>query len=336
MNEGIARRPARRWPLFVGLAILALTVFVIPVAAKSDGQSDLAGARNATASFHDLNAAKAAGYTVRVADVNGITCIDNPGERAPWASTTSTRAWSPSCSIETAAASVDASTPELLVFAPGTNGHERLVALEYLTIKGPWDAQHAAKPSLFGQTFNETARRQPVRPAAVLQPARLDLGPEPDRHVLAVEPAGDLPLAFDPNRTRTRGSSRPPRSSRAIGRTPRAGGYHRVMTDTIEDPRVIDAEAPQYNATLVRREDEIRFAGLLLGPLRRRADAIRGRPVHDHRRDGRRSDRPASVFGRVGAGGGRLGRLRVLRPPGPGRHVHAAAVAPAGRTRACG
>ena len=27
------------------------------------------------------------------------------------------------------------------------------------------------------------------------------------------------------------------------------------MTDTIEDPRVIDAEAPQYNATLVRRED---------------------------------------------------------------------------------
>ena len=73
MNEGIARRPSRRWPLFVGLAILGLTVFVIPVAAKSDGQSDVAGARNATASFHDLDAAKAAGHTVRVADVNGIT-----------------------------------------------------------------------------------------------------------------------------------------------------------------------------------------------------------------------------------------------------------------------
>ena len=28
------------------------------------------------------------------------------------------------------------------------------------------------------------------------------------------------------------------------------------MTDTIDDPRVIDAEAPQYNARLVRREDE--------------------------------------------------------------------------------
>ena len=66
MNEGIARRPARRWPLLIGLAILALTVFVIPVAAKSDGQSDLAGARNATARFHKLDHANAAGYSVRM------------------------------------------------------------------------------------------------------------------------------------------------------------------------------------------------------------------------------------------------------------------------------
>ena len=155
MNEGIARRPSRRWPLFVGLAILALTVFVIPVAAKSDGQSDLAGARNATASFHDLDAAKAAGHTVRVADVNGITCIDNPGTGAMGVHYLDP-GLVPELFDPNAAASVDASTPELLVYAPGTNGHERLVALEYLTIKGPWDAQHSAKPSLFGQTFNET------------------------------------------------------------------------------------------------------------------------------------------------------------------------------------
>ena len=155
MNEGIARRPARRWPLFVGLAILALTVFVIPVAAKSDGQSDVAGARNATASFHNLNAANAAGYAVKVADVNGITCIDNPGTGAMGVHYLDP-GLVPELFKDTDPASVDASTPELLVFAPGTNGHERLVALEYLTIKGPWDAQHSAKPSLFGQTFNET------------------------------------------------------------------------------------------------------------------------------------------------------------------------------------
>ena len=56
-----------------------------------------------------------------------------------------------------ATAAVDASTPELLVFAPGPNGQERLVALEYLTIKASWDAQHnGVAPTLFGQPFNET------------------------------------------------------------------------------------------------------------------------------------------------------------------------------------
>ena len=78
-----------------------------------------------------------------------------PG-RAPWASTIWTPGLVPELGDPTAAASVDASTPELLVFAPGTNGRERLVALEYLTIKASWDAQHAGPPSLFGQTFNET------------------------------------------------------------------------------------------------------------------------------------------------------------------------------------
>src|SRR4026209_440908 len=84
----------------------------------------------------------------------------------------------------------------------------------------------------------------------------MDLGTEPDRHVLPLEPAGHLPLGFQPNRTQTRGPSRPPRPSRVIGRAHRAGGYHRVMTDTIDDPRVIDPDAPQYNATLVRRGDQ--------------------------------------------------------------------------------
>ena len=156
MNEGIARRPARRWPLFVGLAILALTVFVIPVAAKSDGQSDVAGARNATASFHDLNTANAAGYTVRVADVNGITCIDNPGTGAMGVHYLDP-GLVPELFKDTDAAR--RSTPRrrsCWSLRQARTANERLVALEYLTIKGPWDAQHAAPPSLFGQPFNET------------------------------------------------------------------------------------------------------------------------------------------------------------------------------------
>jgi hypothetical protein len=156
MNDSVARRPARRWPLFMGLAILALTLFAIPVAAKSDGQSDVAAARMATASFHDLDTANAAGYTVRVADVNGITCIDNPGTGAMGVHYLNP-GLVPELFDPTAAATVDASTPELLVFAPGPNDTQRLVALEYLTIKATWDAQHSGPPSLFGQPFNETA-----------------------------------------------------------------------------------------------------------------------------------------------------------------------------------
>ena len=158
MNELIARRPARRWPLFVGLAIVGLTVFAIPVAARSDGQSDVASARNATASFHDLATANAAGYSVQVADNQNLTCIADPGGAGAMGIHYLNPSLVPELFDGTAAASVDAATPELLVYAPDLDGGvKRLVALEYLTIKGPWDAQHnGVPPSLFGQTFNET------------------------------------------------------------------------------------------------------------------------------------------------------------------------------------
>jgi hypothetical protein len=158
MNEPITRVPTRRWPLFVGLAILALTLFAIPVAARSDGQSDVAGARIATASFHDLAAANAAGYAVEVADNQGLTCIADPGGAGAMGIHYLNPSLVPELFDPAAAAAVDAATPELLVYAPDRDGGvKRLVALEYLTIKASWDAQHAAPPSLFGQPFNETA-----------------------------------------------------------------------------------------------------------------------------------------------------------------------------------
>lgn len=153
-----ANRLAPRWPLFVGLALLALTISVIPVAAAAGGQSDVAGARAATAAFHDLDAADAAGYVARVADLAGITCIESDD---PEAGGMGVHYLNPSLVPElfdaTAAAAIEASTPELLVYAPGPNGQLRLVALEYLTPKAAWDASHAAPPALFGQPFDETA-----------------------------------------------------------------------------------------------------------------------------------------------------------------------------------
>ena len=42
------------------------------------------------------------------------------------------------------------------------------------------------------------------------------------------------------------------------------------MTDHVEDTRVIAEDAPQYNATLVRRVDHTADLASLLGPVRRR------------------------------------------------------------------
>jgi hypothetical protein len=158
MQVSDARRQAPRWLVLAGLAILALTVSVIPATASSGGQSNLAGARQATAKFHDLDDANAAGYSVKVADKDGITCIASP--------TAADGAMGvhyldptlvPELFEPTAASEVDAATPELLVYGPGPNGQLRLVALEYLAIKASWDAQHSGPPTLFDQPFNETS-----------------------------------------------------------------------------------------------------------------------------------------------------------------------------------
>jgi hypothetical protein len=147
-------RLAPRWPLLVGLAILALTLSVIPAAAAPGGQSNVAGARQATARFHDLSAAQAAGYSALVADLAGITCIESADGGM------GLHYLNPALAGElfdpAALPAIDASTPELLVYAPGPGGQVRLVALEYLTLKASWDANHAAPPSLFGQTFDVT------------------------------------------------------------------------------------------------------------------------------------------------------------------------------------
>jgi len=155
MTESKARGRAPRWILFLGLTILALTFTVIPVAAKSDGQADVAGAREATAAFHDLSAAHDAGYVGLVADLAGITCIESASSGAMGIHYLNPTL-APELFDATAAATVDAATPELLVYAPGPNGELRLVALEYLALKASWDANNDGPPSLFGQTFSTT------------------------------------------------------------------------------------------------------------------------------------------------------------------------------------
>jgi hypothetical protein len=155
MPESNARRQAPRWLALAGLVILALTVTVIPATASSGGQSNVAGAREATARFHDLDAANAAGYSALVADLAGITCIASPTAGAMGVHYLNPNL-APELFDAAAVAEVDAATPELLVYAPGPDGQLRLVALEYLALKASWDAHHAGPPTLFDQPFNVT------------------------------------------------------------------------------------------------------------------------------------------------------------------------------------
>ncbi len=134
-----------RRALVVCLAVLP--VLVVAGYAAAGGRGPMDGAAPATARFHDLDAAVAAGYSVRVADINGVTCIAQPGAGAM-----GVHMLNPALLDTT----IDPDAPELLVYEPQNDGL-KLVALEYLVFKDAWDATHSAPPALFGQEFPVTA-----------------------------------------------------------------------------------------------------------------------------------------------------------------------------------
>ena len=129
-------------------AIAATVLLLVTVAAATAGNTGLSGARAATAQFHEIDAARAAGYTVEVADLNHVRCID---DSVGHTGGMGIHFLNPSLLD----ANVDESTPELVIYEPTKNGRMRLVAVEYLVVKSVWAAAHggagAAAPMLFGQ-----------------------------------------------------------------------------------------------------------------------------------------------------------------------------------------
>lgn len=130
----------------VARLVIALLVVVPVLAAAGIAVAGGVGAKNATAPFHDLDKANAAGYTVTVADLAGITCIEDPAGSG----TMGVHILNPALLNAT----IDADAPEVLVYAPKPNGELKLVALEYLVIKSVWEeAGNTSPPALFGQEF---------------------------------------------------------------------------------------------------------------------------------------------------------------------------------------
>jgi hypothetical protein len=124
-------------------AVTAIALIMLATSARAAGTQDLSTARAATAQFHQLDTAMAAGYGL-FTDAAGIACIDNPagvmGIHYVKGALVGDGA-------------VDAATPEALVYQRLPNGELRLVAVEYVVFQGAWDATHGSPPSLFGQDF---------------------------------------------------------------------------------------------------------------------------------------------------------------------------------------
>jgi hypothetical protein len=130
----------KQWVAVIAAALVTLLVS----SSANAGQADVSAVRAATARFHDIDTAIASGYG-QLRDAAGIACIDNQP--------TGTMGVHYVKGALVGDATVNALTPEALVYEPGPNGKLRLVAVEYVVFQGAWDAANAAPPSLFGQTF---------------------------------------------------------------------------------------------------------------------------------------------------------------------------------------
>lgn len=124
----------------LGLAGLA-------VASSSEGHQ-LSEVKKATEQFRDVAMAEQAGYGL-FKDAAGIACIDLDGVGGM-----GIHYVNGSLVGDTV---LDPLAPESLVYAPGRHGKLELAAVEYIVFAGPWNAQHAKPPSLFGVTFDFTS-----------------------------------------------------------------------------------------------------------------------------------------------------------------------------------
>src|SRR3954466_12625501 len=135
-NEEVRRMSSMRIRIGVGLAVVVTAavalLLVIGLASAGDDHSLTAVAAQATARFHNLDAAKAAGWNVLVADRAGITCIADP-----LGSGTMGVHWANGSLLGDHGA-IDPTTPEALVYAPNADGQPKLAALEYILFASEW------------------------------------------------------------------------------------------------------------------------------------------------------------------------------------------------------
>lgn len=121
-----------------------------PSESNASTQAQIADARRATAKFHDIRAAIAAGYGPSpVVDLQGHACIAQPGKGAMGIHYANGNLFT---------AYLDPLQPQALMYEPKRDGSLRLVGVEYLVIKATWDGVFpGSTPQLFGEDFHLVA-----------------------------------------------------------------------------------------------------------------------------------------------------------------------------------
>jgi len=123
------------------LVVMLAGAIVQPALANSSIMDQLTQVKDATDQYHNLRTAQSAGYNL----VPGLdSCFNKPGVGAMGYHY---------INVALLDTTVDPRKPEALVYGPGSNGKLALGAVEYIVPAAAWNAIHAQRPSLFGQTF---------------------------------------------------------------------------------------------------------------------------------------------------------------------------------------
>lgn len=157
-----ARRPTTarvtgRRGLALGVAAAtACSLLAAGVGTAAAGESELSQARAATAAFHQVGVAEAAGYGRLPSPAPLHECIDadldlddDDGLSAMGIH------WVNLALLDD---TVSADRPEVLVYEPGEDGRLRLVAVEYVVFEDAWGSPETTPPpQLFGEDFMHVA-----------------------------------------------------------------------------------------------------------------------------------------------------------------------------------
>ncbi|HET9673499.1 MAG TPA: hypothetical protein VFP31_01730 [Gaiellaceae bacterium] len=130
----------RRARIFVLAAGVASLLGVVGIAYASEAFD---GAKPATARFHDLDKAIKAGYSFRLPELSGATCIALPGVGGMGVHMVNTSLLD---------GTIDAEAPEALVYEEKADGELKLAAVEYVVFQGDWKG--SKPPVLFGREFD--------------------------------------------------------------------------------------------------------------------------------------------------------------------------------------